>query len=215
MRHGILYNHASNHTVIGKQKGGPYVAPDASFGLFAGDTITLNGRTYRFEGYKSSILKYLCDNGQYEIVAGSSGVAADAHNTDLKRHLCIGGAQVGKTAGQAITELAQHSALSLGGELDQIDQFMTAPAMLQQGNDAFNIARAPGEEIMSRIAHRQLAARKPGSVKRFLDRTLNERIIVDISSYIAPTSRKYSKVVETGQDRLTFSMLAAVVGGLP
>ena len=173
--------------------------------------IKLNGRTYRFEGYKTSIMRYLLDNGTRKIVDGKPpGDKADEYGTSTKRPICVRGGNVGKTASETVVETFQGGALGLiGGGSGPIMEIASTALDVKDALDIANSATGATDKVAD--------VSRPGKIAYGVDHAFGNRIIIDIDCYMRSSaiSKFHSKVVDTKGYEVTFSQLAAIVKGMP
>lgn len=194
MKHGILK--------------GDLIIPDPGFALFGARKITLHGRTYQLIGYKSSILKYLIDNGECKFIAGK--IASDEYGTKADMNLRIRGNVVGKSASEEIVDSIRGGALGFATGI--------APALTALGT-AIDTMTAIGHVNTVTGTTDKLAdagTSRPNKFQSFMDHRFGDRIIIDICSFMPDQVSKYhSKVINTNSTEVTFSAVAAAVAGLP
>ena len=189
-------------------KVGDVIRPYEGDLLGAPDPVKLNGRTYRFQGYKSSIMQHLLDNGTKKIVVGKT--STDEYGTSTKFPICVRGGNVGKTTSETVVETIQGGALGLVGS--GAGPLMETASTVLDVKDTLDIVNTA-----TGATDRMTNVSRPGKIAYRLDHMFGNRIIIDVDCYMRTNriSKFHAKVVDTKGYEMTFSQLAAIVKGMP
>ena len=190
---------------------------------YKGDRYHVLGQsTYRFEGYKSSILKFLLSNRwrlARFIAAKNKGFTSDDEygtlaSGQVSGSIWVSGSEVGQSANDVIVDTIRGAAmgavggLGSGAILQGFNTGMDAISAMQTVNDVAGIS--------DKLTDMSGDIKKPNKVMSFMDHRFNKRIIIDVSLHMSQGHSKFSsKRIDTGLEELNCSQLAAIVSGLP
>lgn len=209
MQHGFLRYNSTKHV--------EYLMPCPTLELNSGRSkyAKVGRYTYRFQGYKSSILRLLLsDEWQHARLIADSGFTGDDEYGTVKKikkglTLWVRGSVVGKTGSELIVDGIQQLALgTLGGGGNIVK---TMADVLDYADWVKSATEASGlRDQMTKVK------KKPGFLKKRIDHWFNDRIIIDVSPYMTERRTRFqSKTVNTKVKEVDFNTLAAVVAGMP
>lgn len=159
MKHGYVENESFRGCIL--------VAP----GYLKNNTIGLPiHRTYRFEGYKSSILRHLIDRR-------GVGVKTDSKSEELGFTVQVQIANVMKSASEQYINQFRGAALGVaGGFVSAIDAMNTVLDGISVMGYAHDLVGGGGGKGMPEL-------KRPSGFSYFKDHQLNGRMIVNLSAY--------------------------------
>lgn len=143
--------------------------------------------TYRFVGYKSSIMRYLIDNKDCEVNGDG------AHGFTI--HMAVG--DVAKTAGQLYSDAFKGAALGFAGE------FVTLVDAMNNVLDGISVAGIVGD-LASGDAPGGVAPVRPDRKAYAWDHAMNDRIIVDLTM----NSGEKTRWLDLGASKCTLHTIA-------